>query len=85
MQAFCECLYYYAKRKCPDWLNVIADNMECIDDAETFELCTHVLHEAVASYATLIMPFTEDAFGFSALACLNLPDRAVLGIVPTSN
>ena len=74
IQAFCECLYYHAKRKCPDWLNVVADNMASIDDVETFELCTHVLHEASASYATLIVPFTESpdplmrAYAFKALA-----------------
>ena len=57
--AFCECLLWYGKQWCADWLNVVADHMGGIDDVETFQLCVDVLRHAAGSYAALIVPFTE--------------------------
>jgi hypothetical protein len=52
-------VYWYAKNNSLEWLNFIRDNIERINDEETFRFCTYLLKETQADYSRLIIPFTK--------------------------
>lgn len=51
-------VFWYAKDKSSDWLEVIKSNIENINDEETFSFCTYLLEEMNIDYADIIVPFT---------------------------
>lgn len=52
-------VWWYAKDKSGDWLEVIASNLPRIKDDETFRFCTYLLVEAKMDYGPLIAPATN--------------------------
>lgn len=52
-------IYWYAKDKAMEWLNVIEDNVFRIEDEETFRFCTYLLKETNTDYSRLIIPFAR--------------------------
>ena len=51
-------VFWYAKDKSSDWLDVIKSNAENICDDETFGFSTYLLKEMNIDYADIIVPFT---------------------------
>lgn len=51
-------VFWYAKDKSSDWLDVIKSNAENICDDETFDFSTYLLKEMNIDYADIIVPFT---------------------------
>lgn len=51
-------VFWYAKDKSSDWLEVIKVNIENIHDEETFSFCTYLLEAMNLDYADIIVPFT---------------------------
>ncbi|RZJ48667.1 MAG: SMI1/KNR4 family protein [Flavobacterium sp.] len=51
-------VFWYAKDKSADWLEVIKKNISRIDDDETFSFCTYLLKEMDIDYSFVIIPFT---------------------------
>lgn len=51
-------VFWYAKDKSSDWLDVIKSNTENICDEETFDFSTYLLKEMNIDYADIIVPFT---------------------------
>lgn len=51
-------VFWYAKDKSSDWLEVIKANIENIHDEETFSFCTYLLEAMNLDYADIIVPFT---------------------------
>lgn len=51
-------VFWYAKDKSSDWLDVIKSNAETINDDETFSFCTYLLKEMDIDYGNIIVPFT---------------------------
>lgn len=51
-------VFWYAKDKSSDWLEVIKSNIENIHDEETFSFCTYLLEAMNLDYAAIIVPFT---------------------------
>jgi hypothetical protein len=51
-------VFWYAKDKSSDWLEVIKANIENIHDEETFSFCTYLLEAMNLDYAGIIVPFT---------------------------
>lgn len=51
-------VFWYAKDKSSDWLEVIKANIENIHDEETFSFCTYLLEAMKLDYAAIIVPFT---------------------------
>ncbi|QGK74755.1 SMI1/KNR4 family protein [Flavobacterium sp. SLB02] len=51
-------VFWYAKDKSIDWLEVIKSNIENIHDEETFSFCTYLLEAMNLDYADIIVPFT---------------------------
>jgi hypothetical protein len=51
-------VFWYAKDKSLDWLEVIKANIENIHDEETFSFCTYLLEAMNLDYADIIVPFT---------------------------
>ncbi|TDW52247.1 SMI1/KNR4 family protein SUKH-1 [Flavobacterium sp. 270] len=52
-------VFWYAKDKSADWLEVIKKNISRIDDDETFSFCTYLLKEMDIDYSSVIIPFTS--------------------------
>lgn len=53
-------VFWYAKDKSSDWLEIIEANAEKINDEETFRFCTYLLKEVNIDYANFIVPFTSN-------------------------
>lgn len=51
-------VFWYAKDKSSDWLDIIKLNTENICDEETFDFSTYLLKEMNIDYADIIVPFT---------------------------
>ncbi|MBF4484259.1 SMI1/KNR4 family protein [Flavobacterium sp. CSZ] len=51
-------VFWYAKDKSSDWLEVVKANIENIHDEETFSFCTYLLEAMNLDYADIIVPFT---------------------------
>ncbi|MFQ6603014.1 SMI1/KNR4 family protein [Flavobacterium sp. C3NV] len=51
-------VFWYAKGKSSDWLDVIKSNADNISDDETFSFCTYLLKEMNINYGDIIVPFT---------------------------
>ncbi|SMP10457.1 SMI1 / KNR4 family (SUKH-1) [Flavobacterium hercynium] len=51
-------VYWYAKDKSKDWLEIIKLNVNTIDDEETFDFCTYLLKEMNFDYGAVIVSFT---------------------------
>lgn len=54
-------VYWYAKDKSKEWLNVIEENIQRIEDDETFRFCTYLLTETKEDIGNLILPFTKNS------------------------
>ncbi|MCR4030145.1 MULTISPECIES: SMI1/KNR4 family protein [Flavobacterium] len=52
-------VFWYAKDKSTDWLEVIKENVSKINDDETFRFCTYLLKEMKFDYSSIIIPFTS--------------------------
>lgn len=52
-------VFWYAKDKSTDWLEVIEKNASRINDPNTFSFCTYLLKEMNIDYASIIIPFTS--------------------------
>jgi hypothetical protein len=52
-------VFWYAKDRSTDWLEVIKSNTENINDVETFRFCTYLLREMNLDYGGIIVPFTS--------------------------
>ncbi|CAI2767649.1 SMI1_KNR4 domain-containing protein [Flavobacterium collinsii] len=53
-------VFWYAKGKSADWLEVIKANADTIEDDETFRFCTYLLKETKLDYGAIIIPFTSN-------------------------
>ncbi|MFH6996160.1 SMI1/KNR4 family protein [Flavobacterium sp. FlaQc-48] len=53
-------VFWYAKDKSSDWLDVIKWNTENINDEETFRFCTYLLKEMNLDYGDIIVPFASN-------------------------
>lgn len=51
-------VFWYAKDKSADWLEIIKENVTKINDEETFRFCTYLLKETGVDYSSIIIPFT---------------------------
>lgn len=54
-------IYWYSKDKSNEWTNIIEENIQRVDDDETFRLCTYLLKETNSDIGTLIKPFTKNS------------------------
>lgn len=54
-------IFWYAKDKSFEWTNIIKENIERINDKETFRFCTYILKETDTDYGKLIEPFTKNS------------------------
>ena len=54
-------VYWYAKDKSNEWTNIIDENIQRVDDEETFRFCTYLLKETSSDIGTLIEPFTKNS------------------------
>jgi hypothetical protein len=52
-------VYWYAKDKSLDWLEIIKENISKINDNETFSFCTYLLKETGVDYSSIIISFTS--------------------------
>ncbi|MGN7811461.1 SMI1/KNR4 family protein [Flavobacterium sp. 22076] len=52
-------VYWYAKDRSLDWLDVIKENASKINDDETFNFCTYLLKETGTDYSSVIISFTS--------------------------
>ncbi|MCC9019440.1 SMI1/KNR4 family protein [Flavobacterium lipolyticum] len=50
-------VFWYAKDKSADWIEVIKANADTIEDDETFRFCTYLLKETKLDYGEIIVPF----------------------------
>ncbi len=50
-------VFWYAKGKSADWIEVIKANADTIEDDETFRFCTYLLKETKLDYGEIIVPF----------------------------
>ncbi|PBJ07290.1 SMI1/KNR4 family protein [Flavobacterium sp. ACN6] len=50
-------VFWYAKDRSTDWLEFIQENIERINDEETFQFCTYLLKEMKLDYGVMIVPF----------------------------
>jgi len=55
-------VFWYAKAKSFEWINIIKENIERINDEETFRFCTYILRETDTDYGKLIEPFTKNSY-----------------------
>lgn len=53
-------VFWYAKDKSSDWLEIIEANAEKINNEETFRFCTYLLKEMNINYGNFIVPFTSN-------------------------
>jgi hypothetical protein len=53
-------VFWYAKDKSSDWLEIIEASAEKINNEETFRFCTYLLKEMNIDYGNFIVPFTSD-------------------------
>lgn len=52
---------WYARKSSGEWVQPIADHLNGITDAETFNFCTYVLMDSGADYGAMIAPFVTSA------------------------
>lgn len=52
-------VFWYAKDKSSDWLEIIKANAKKINNEETFRFCTYLLKEMNIDYGNFIVPFTS--------------------------
>jgi hypothetical protein len=55
----CQFIYYYAKDKSAEWLSLIGEYIERIDDDEAFRFCTYILKATKVNFGHVIVPFTQ--------------------------
>lgn len=53
-------VFWYAKDKSSDWLEIIKSNIESIKDEETFRFCTYLLKEMNFDYGSIIVLFASN-------------------------
>lgn len=53
-------VFWYAKDRSSDWFEFIKENIEKINEEETFEFCTYLLIEMKLDYGSIIIPFTTN-------------------------
>ena len=88
-------VFWYAKDKSSDWLGVIEESSEKINNEETFRFCTYLLKEMNIDYGNFIIPFTlnkSDNIKISAYYSLgqlenknNYLDAFIVGLNDNSN
>ena len=54
-------IYWYSKDKSYEWLEIIEDNIQRIEDSETFRFCTYLLTETKEDFGKLILQFTKNS------------------------
>jgi hypothetical protein len=54
-------IYSNSKDKSNEWLPIIEENINRINDAETLRYCTYLLKETGTQYGNLIVPFTKSS------------------------
>lgn len=54
-------IFWYAKDKSSDWLEIIEDKSDKINNEETFRFCTYLLMQMKIDYGYFIIPFTLNA------------------------
>ncbi|WP_428228950.1 SMI1/KNR4 family protein [Flavobacterium sp.] len=52
-------IFWYAKDKSIDWLELIKSKVSTVNDEETFRFCTYLLGEMNMDYGDIIVPFTS--------------------------
>ncbi|MBS7253207.1 SMI1/KNR4 family protein [Flavobacterium branchiicola] len=52
-------VFWYAKEKSSDWLEVIKENVSKVNDEETFRFCTYLLKETGIDYGSTLIPFAS--------------------------
>ena len=55
----CQFIFWYAKKESVEWLPLIREHMDTIDDDESFRFCTYVLIATKTDIGHLIIPFTN--------------------------
>ncbi|MCD0466506.1 SMI1/KNR4 family protein [Flavobacterium sp. ENC] len=88
-------VFWYAKDKSSDWLEIIEANSEKINNEETFRFCTYLLKEMNIDYGNFIIPFTlnkSDNIKISAYYSLgqlenkiDYVDTFIVGLQDSSN
>jgi hypothetical protein len=88
-------VFWYAKDKSSDWIEIIEANSEKINNEETFRFCTYLLKEMNIDYGNFIIPFTlnnSDNIKISAYYSLgqlenksDYVDTFVVGLQDSSN
>jgi hypothetical protein len=53
-------IFWYAKDKSKEWLIPIQNNINRIDNYDTFLFCTYLLSETNSDFSNLIIPFTKN-------------------------
>jgi hypothetical protein len=53
-------IFWYAKEKGDEWIVSIKENIERIDNSETFRFCCYILEKSAYNYGHLIVPFTKN-------------------------
>jgi len=53
-------VFWYAKDKSSDWLEIIEARSEKINDEETFRFCTYLLKEMNIDYGKFVVPFASN-------------------------
>lgn len=54
-----QCVYWYAKDKCSEWVPRIETKISGIDDKKTFDFCGYILKESKSDCGKLLVPFTK--------------------------
>ena len=54
-------IIWYAKDKSIEWLEIIENNIQRIEEPETFRFCTYILLETKKKFGKLILPFTKNS------------------------
>ncbi|MCP2025915.1 hypothetical protein L1276_001055 [Flavobacterium sp. HSC-32F16] len=68
-------IFWYAKDKSLDWLEFIKENIDAVNDDETFSFCTYLLKEMNIDYSSIVIPFTthkDESIRVSAYYTLGL-------------
>lgn len=59
LRSVLQCIYWYTKDKSNEWLSIIKENIDRVQDDETFRFCTYILEKTNSDYGRLIVQFTK--------------------------
>jgi len=54
-------IFWYAKDKSIEWFEIIENNIQRIEEPETFRFCTYILLETKKDFGELILPFSKNS------------------------